>query len=112
MKQLLARVARLESRVTAPGVPPVRYGYLTALPDDYTGDRHVVIVSRTPQSDGSDWCEFAERPGLAPPQEEDRAFSVPALEICWPAVAGATEEAEATRAPQGSRPLPHSSIQG
>ena len=63
------------------GVPPLRYGYLTPLPDDYTGDRHVVIVSRTTQSDGTEWCEFEERPGPAPVQEEDCAFTVPALEI-------------------------------
>jgi len=81
LKRLLARLERLESRVTPPRVPPLRYGYLTSLPDDYTGDRHVVIVSRTTQSNGTELCEFEERPGPAPAQKEDRAFTVPALEI-------------------------------
>jgi hypothetical protein len=81
MKHLLARLERLEARVISSRVPPLRYGYVTPLPDDYIGDRHVVILSRTTESTGAEWCEFEERPGPAPAQQEDRAFSVPALEI-------------------------------
>jgi len=80
-KLLLARLEKLKAQVTPPRVPPLRYGYLTRLPDDYTGERHVVIVSRTTESSGRELCEFEERPGPAIGPDEDAAFAVPALTI-------------------------------
>ena len=58
-----------------------RSGYLTVLPEDYTGERHVVIVKREPEAGsppGHEWCEFEERPGPAPPGTEEGGFVV-----CW-----------------------------
>jgi hypothetical protein len=54
-----------------------RYGCLKALPNDFAGERHVVIVKR--ESTGSpycEWCHFEERPGPAPPGSVDAACGV------------------------------------
>jgi hypothetical protein len=48
-----------------------------ALPNDFVGERHVVIVKR--ESTGSpycEWCHFEERPGPAPPGSVDDACRV------------------------------------
>ncbi len=68
---VLARLERLEAR---PEVrkPLVRYGRLHALRDDYTGERHIVVVKREPtESSNAEWCEFEERPGPPPPGSDD-----------------------------------------
>ena len=68
----LSRLKRLESH---PGLRPpcvMRWGVLKKLPEDYVGERHVVIVeSDPPSSSETGYCEFEERPGPAPPGQED-----------------------------------------
>jgi len=60
---LLARVKRLEQVRPADSRPPkFQIGYLEKLPPDYTGDRHIVTVSRDP--DGK--YRWEERLGPAP----------------------------------------------
>ena len=62
---LISRLKRLEA-TTAGRTVVYRYGCLQALPNDFVGDRHVVIVKQ--QSTGSpysEWCDFEERPGPA-----------------------------------------------
>ena len=55
----------------------LRYGWLKPLPDDYVGERHVVIVKREPTGTPNlEWCEFEERPGPAPAGPEDDACTV------------------------------------
>jgi hypothetical protein len=45
---------------------------LKRLPEDYVGERHVVIVEREPlSSSNTGLCEFEERPGPAPPGSDD-----------------------------------------
>jgi hypothetical protein len=48
----------------------IQYGYLSRLPDDYAGPRHVVTVRRLPPGPGAysgeDWFEWEERPGPEP----------------------------------------------
>jgi hypothetical protein len=47
----------------------IPYGYLKALPDDYTGPRHIVMVKQTPPEElppaerAVNWFEWEERPG-------------------------------------------------
>jgi hypothetical protein len=50
-------------------------GYLKPLPEDYVGERHVVIVSREPSPNG-ERCRFEERPGPGPPDLDDSALTV------------------------------------
>ena len=73
---LLARLEKLE--ITMPvGAPPIfRYGWLSQLPKDFKGERHVVSIKTTPtNSPNFEWCEFEERPGPAP-IVGDRSFTV------------------------------------
>ena len=65
---LLARLKRLEQLRPADSRPPeFQIGYLEKLPSDFTGDRHIVTVSR--DADGK--YRWAERPGPAPADEND-----------------------------------------
>jgi hypothetical protein len=65
---LLARLKRLEQVRLADSRPPeFQIGYLEKLPPDYTGDRHIVTISRDP--DGK--YRWEERPGPAPANEDD-----------------------------------------
>ncbi len=75
--KLLARLERLEARAEPDAPLTFRYGWLTRLPADYTGERHVVIVKREPaNSPHAEWCEFEERPGAAPTEDSDRSLTV------------------------------------
>jgi hypothetical protein len=65
-RALLSRLARLETRATAAERDRFRIGYLTTLPPDYSGERHVVILSRLRTDDGMEVCACEERPGPAP----------------------------------------------
>jgi hypothetical protein len=39
----------------------LRYGWLKPLPEDYVGERHVVIVKREPtETPNMEWCEFED----------------------------------------------------
>jgi hypothetical protein len=65
-KSILTRLERLEVRPEASRPLLLRYGWLRVLPNDYTGERHIVIVKREPaRSPNAEWCEFEERPGRA-----------------------------------------------
>jgi hypothetical protein len=64
-RTLLSRLARLETRATGAEHAIVRIGYLTTLPADYSGERHVVILSRR-RTEGMEICACEERPGPAP----------------------------------------------
>src|SRR5258708_11348592 len=62
---LISRLERLEATTANRRTVVYRYGYLKALPKDFVGERHVVIV--TQESAGSpycEWCHFEERPDL------------------------------------------------
>jgi hypothetical protein len=66
-RSLLVRLERLEVRPEVSKPLLLRYGWLHVLPDDYTGERHIVIVKREPtKSPNIEWCEFEERPGRGP----------------------------------------------
>ena len=75
--KLLARLERLEARAE-PAAPAIfRYGWLTPLPADFIGERHVVIVKREPTiSPNVQWCEFEERPGAAATEGSDDSLTV------------------------------------
>jgi hypothetical protein len=75
--KLLARLERLEARAE-PSAPLIfRYGWLTPLPEDFTGERHVGIVKREPTtSPNIEWCEFEERPGAAAIEGIDGSLTV------------------------------------
>jgi hypothetical protein len=50
----------------------MRWGLLKKLPEDYAGERHVAIVEIDPScSPKAGQCEFEERPGPAPPGQDD-----------------------------------------
>jgi hypothetical protein len=60
--KLLARLERLDARAEPAAPLILRYGWLTPLPADFTGERHVVIVKREPtKSLNIEWCAFEER---------------------------------------------------
>ena len=75
--KLLARLERLEARAE-PAAPLIfRYGWLTPLPADFTGERHVVMVKSQPTtSPNVEWCQFEERPGAAAAERGDGSFTV------------------------------------
>jgi hypothetical protein len=75
---LRQRLSLLEAQF-APIANPVtyRYGWLTPLPKDFVGERHVVAVKVSPSgSPYLKWCEFEERPGPAPRIQDDPSFVV------------------------------------
>ena len=45
---LLARLERLEARLEVSKPLLLRCGWVHHLPDDYTGERHIVVVKREP----------------------------------------------------------------
>ena len=62
------RLERLEARTQAREPSIFRYGWVTRLPEDFTGERHTVIVMRQATgSSNTEWCHFEERPGPALP---------------------------------------------
>jgi hypothetical protein len=75
--KLLARLERLEARAEPAAPLTFRYGWLTPLPANFSGERHVVIVKREPtKSPNIEWCEFEERAGAAPAVGADDSFTV------------------------------------
>ena len=65
---LLARVKRLETvKAVEDSNRPlkVEFAYLKQLPREYSGPRHIVSVTKRPGR-----CEYEERPGEAPPNQE------------------------------------------
>jgi len=50
-----------------------RFGNIRRLPEDYQGERHVVVTKSLPAKNGQEWVEFAEVPGPDPnPPPQDR----------------------------------------
>jgi hypothetical protein len=77
MSRLTSRVERLEGRAKAKQQNTIYlYGWMTPLPKEFTGERHVVETHRQPTSSRHFfWCQFEERPGPAPPgSDEDAAY--------------------------------------
>ncbi len=60
--QLITRLEKLEA-MTPPVPTLIQYGWLARLPDDYVGERHVVVLKRESISPYLEWCESEERPG-------------------------------------------------
>ena len=73
-----SRLEWLEARMAADEPGTFRSGYLTSLPEDYTGERHVVAIKSEPVagSPGHEWCEFEERSGPEPPGSNRGGFTV------------------------------------
>jgi hypothetical protein len=64
---LLTRLERLESCVVREEHRfKVRFGRLKRLPQDYKGEKHVVIAKQLPSRNGQEWVEFEELPGADP----------------------------------------------
>ena len=76
---LLSRLKRLEVRTVGLRAVKVRMGNLRRLPEDYKGERHVVVAKQLPSQNGREWVEFEEVPGPDPnpPQQPARRGSVP-----------------------------------
>jgi hypothetical protein len=77
LSKLVARVARLEVQAvkTVPAI--FRYGWLKPLPQDFVGERHIVIVKREQtRSPYTEWCHFEERAGPGPDVDADGSFSL------------------------------------
>ena len=75
--KLLHRLELLEARMAPLVAPPFfRYGWLRRLPKDFIGEKHRVMVKRSPTgSPNFEWCEWEERPGPLPPGD-DGSFNV------------------------------------
>ncbi len=75
--KVVSRLETLEARLQPKVTRLIRYGWTTRLPADYTGERHVVVVKRTPGgSPNFEWCEFEERPGPAPGKADHKNFEI------------------------------------
>ena len=71
---LLSRLERLEVRTVGLRRVKVRFGKLRQLPEDYKGERHVIVAKQLPSRNGQEWVEFEEVAGPDPklPQEPNR----------------------------------------
>jgi hypothetical protein len=75
--RLLERIKRLEQmqKLAKPSI--FRSGCLKRLPEDYVGERHIVIVKREPtELPNVERCRFEERPGPGPPDLDDSSLTV------------------------------------
>ena len=54
----------------------LRSGYLTRMPEDFLGERHIAIVKSEPKGLHEEWCEFEERAGPAPPGSDDGGLRI------------------------------------
>ena len=80
--QLRSRLERLEARAVATIPPKFRYGAIKPLATDYTGERHVVIVTRElTASPNVERCEFEERPGSPPAGSDNGGVNVYMSEV-------------------------------
>jgi hypothetical protein len=71
-RAVLARLERLEAILAPMQVGKTCYGWLAALPADYSGGRHTVIVKQEPtNSPRFEWYEWEERQGPAPIDADD-----------------------------------------
>ncbi len=80
---LLSRLERLEVQTAASHQVRIRLGDLRRLPDDYVGERHIVVAKELPSKNGQEWVEFEEVPGPDPnppqAQQYQHQGSVPTL---------------------------------
>jgi hypothetical protein len=75
--KILSRLASLETRSQEARKSVMQVGSLQKLPEDFVGERHVVVVKRQPTSTPNyESCEFEERPGPEPPGMRDRAWRI------------------------------------
>jgi hypothetical protein len=66
-QSLRYRLARLEAALKPLNDDPgLRIGILRQLPADYEGERHIAITRLGERDGDRQWCDFEERPGLAP----------------------------------------------
>jgi hypothetical protein len=72
--KLLSRLERLEAKAQDAREATIQIGVLKRLPDDFRGERHVIVAKRYPSSTPN-WerCVFEERPGPAPSGVQDGA---------------------------------------
>jgi hypothetical protein len=74
---LLARLKKLDATfVPNKPAPTFRCGWLTTLPEDFTGERHIVVVSRPPDNSPEEPWEFAEQAGRGPTEPWENSFTV------------------------------------
>jgi hypothetical protein len=90
MRSVVSRLARLErlNRLSAaPQRLRIQYGYLKALPDDYTGPRHTVTLKRLPPEPGAysgeDWFEWEDRRGPEPASPTSRPNDETVIHVCY-----------------------------
>jgi hypothetical protein len=70
---LLSRLERLEGRVLRQShTVRVRFGRLRRLPQEYKGERHVVITKELGNRNGQEWVEYEEMPGPDPNPQKRR----------------------------------------
>jgi hypothetical protein len=75
--KLLSRLKHLEALSQDARQSVMQVGSLKKLPDDFVGERHVVVVNRKPTGMPKyESCEFEERPGPEPPGLRDQACRV------------------------------------
>jgi hypothetical protein len=75
--KLLSRLERLEAVSQDARQAVMQVGSLKNLPDDFVGERHVVVVKRQQTSTPNyESCEFEERPGPEPPGMRDQACRI------------------------------------
>lgn len=75
--KLLSRLGRLEAQSKQTRDSVMQVGLLRRVPDDFVGERHVVVVKREPTSTPNwETCEFEERPGPEPPRMHNDACRV------------------------------------
>jgi hypothetical protein len=77
-RNLLSRLERLEKQVRLEMQSRIRIGVLKPLPDDFVGERHIVVVKQLPSTLGPEIWEYEERPGRGRPL---RPEDVPTLYI-------------------------------
>src|SRR5262249_22952483 len=78
MRSLLNRISELERHLRASRPFIMRYGWLKRLPDDFVGERHIMMIKCEPTDETNKfWEEYEERPGPPPLGEtDDGAFTV------------------------------------
>ena len=75
-RRFASRLEKLEATIGAPALF-FRYGWLTTLPKDFAGERHIVIVKREPAgAPNVEWCKFEERPGSGSTEDRDEGLTV------------------------------------
>jgi hypothetical protein len=73
---LQSRLAKLEARKSSSTEKITRNGLLFLLPEDYVGERHVVMGSRmSTDRPNYEWCVFEEVPGPGPNEAEGASIT-------------------------------------